>query len=182
MIVPRCFYLTHKKFKTWWRHQHFPRYWPFVPGIHRPTVNSPHKGQWRGALMFSLIYAWINGSVNNRQAGDLRRPPAHYDVTVMNTMDVYVTSGLLWYIMAKNYIISLKWSDPCAYMVNKFVVLVFFDSYNIWYINIFSFSIFGRCRGISYGYTAIVRRTCADFNGCFFIACCCVETNIIAES
>ena len=32
---------------------------PFVRGIHRWPVNSPHKGQWRGALVFSLIYAWI---------------------------------------------------------------------------------------------------------------------------
>ena len=36
---------------------HFPRYWPFVLGIHRSPVNSPHKGQWRGAVMFSLICA-----------------------------------------------------------------------------------------------------------------------------
>ena len=40
--------------------KHFPRYWPFVLGIHRSTVNSPHKGQWRGALMFSLVYPWLN--------------------------------------------------------------------------------------------------------------------------
>ena len=53
--------------------KHFPRYWPFVRGIHRSTVNSPHKGQWRGALVFSLICAWINAWVNNREAGDLRR-------------------------------------------------------------------------------------------------------------
>ena len=53
-------------------------------GIHRSPVNSPHKGQWRGALMFSLICVWINGWVNNREAGDLRRYRAHYDVTVMN--------------------------------------------------------------------------------------------------
>ena len=46
-------------------------------------VNSPHKGQWRGALMFSLICVWINGWVNNREAGDLRRYRGHYDVTVM---------------------------------------------------------------------------------------------------
>ena len=32
--------------------KHFSRYWPFVRGIHRLPVNSPHKGQWRGALMF----------------------------------------------------------------------------------------------------------------------------------
>ena len=46
----------------------FPRYWPFVRGIHRSPVNSPHKGQWRGALIFSLICAWINGGVYNREA------------------------------------------------------------------------------------------------------------------
>ena len=63
--------------------KHFPRYWPFVRGIHRSPVNSPHKGQWRGALMFSLICVWINGWVNNRKAGDLRRYRSHYDVTVM---------------------------------------------------------------------------------------------------
>ena len=32
--------------------KHFPRYRPFVRGIHRSPVISPHKGQWRGALMF----------------------------------------------------------------------------------------------------------------------------------
>ena len=46
------------------------------------------KGQWRGALMFSLICAWINGWVNNREAGDLIRHRAHYDVTaVMDPLD-----------------------------------------------------------------------------------------------
>ena len=63
--------------------KHFPRYWPFVRGIHRSPVNSPHKGQWHGALMFSLICVWINGWVNNREAGDLRRSRAHYDIIVM---------------------------------------------------------------------------------------------------
>ena len=48
---------------------------------------SPHKGQSRGALMFSLICAWINGWVNNHEAGDLRRHRAHYDVTVMVVVD-----------------------------------------------------------------------------------------------
>ena len=71
----------------WWRHQMetFPRYWPFVRRIHRSPVNSPHKGQWRGALMFSLICTWINGWVNNGDAGDLRRHHTHYDVIVMRT-------------------------------------------------------------------------------------------------
>ena len=76
---------------TSWRHddvikwKHFPRNWPFVQEIHRSPVNFPHKGQWRGALMFSLIYAWINDWVNNREAGDLRRQHGHYDFIVMWT-------------------------------------------------------------------------------------------------
>ena len=64
--------------------KHFPRYWPFARGIHRFPVNSPHKGQWRGSFMFSLISAWINGWVNNREAGYLRRPLGHYDVRIMH--------------------------------------------------------------------------------------------------
>ena len=63
--------------------KHFPRFWPFVRGIHRSPVNSHHKGQWRGALMCSLICAWINAWVNNREAGDLRRHRVHYVVIVM---------------------------------------------------------------------------------------------------
>ena len=75
----------HDDVKKW---KNFPRYWPFVRGIHRSMVNSPHKGQWRGALMFSLICVWINGWVNIREAGDLRRVRAHYDVTVMQWLFV----------------------------------------------------------------------------------------------
>ena len=68
--------------------KHFPRNWPFVRGIHhtKVPVNSPHKSQWRGALMFSLICVWINGWVNNRGAGDLRRHRGHYDVSVMQSV------------------------------------------------------------------------------------------------
>ena len=61
----------------------FPRYWPFMQGIHRSPANSPHKGQWRGTFMFSLIFARINRWVNTGEAGDLRRYRAHYDVIVM---------------------------------------------------------------------------------------------------
>ena len=64
--------------------KHFPRYWPFVRGIHRSPVNPPHKGRWRGTSMSSLICVWTNGWVNKREAGDLRRHCAHYDATVMS--------------------------------------------------------------------------------------------------
>ena len=66
--------------------KHFPRYSPFVRGTHRSPVNYPNKGQWRQAVMFSLICAWINGWVNNREAGDKRRHRTHYDFTVMQRL------------------------------------------------------------------------------------------------
>ena len=69
-------YMPHGDVIKW---KHFPRYWPFVRGIHRRPVNSPHKGQWRGALMFFFICAWVN----NRDDGDLRRHRANYDAIVM---------------------------------------------------------------------------------------------------
>ena len=71
---------------SWWRHQMktFSALLAFVRGIHRSPGNSPHKGQRHGAFMFSLICTWANGGVNNRDAGDLRRHRAHYDVIVMD--------------------------------------------------------------------------------------------------
>ena len=75
--------------------KHFPRNWPFVREIHRSPVNFPHKGQWRGALMFSLIYAWINDWVNNREAGDLRRQHGHYDVIVMLALNARASAGTM---------------------------------------------------------------------------------------
>ena len=75
---------------SWWRHQMetFSASMALCAG--NSPVNSPHKGQWRGALMFSLISAWMNGWVNNREAGDLRHHRAHYDVLVMLAQSVFL--------------------------------------------------------------------------------------------
>ena len=71
---------------SWWRHQMetFSALLALCAGNSPVPVNSPHKGQWRGALMFSLICTWINDWVSNREAGDLRRHHDHYDVIVMS--------------------------------------------------------------------------------------------------
>ena len=70
---------------TWWHHQMdtFSALLAFVQEIHRSPVKSPHKGQWRGALVLSLICARINVWANKGDAGDLRLHLAHYDVIVM---------------------------------------------------------------------------------------------------
>ena len=88
--------------------KHFPRNWPFVREIHRSPVNFPHKGQWRGALMFSLIYAWINDWVNNREAGDLRRQHGHYDVIVMDDKST-VVQVMAWCCQATNQYLIQCW-------------------------------------------------------------------------
>ena len=101
--------------------KHFPRYWPFVRGIHRSPVNSPHKGQWRGALVLSLICVWINGWVNDREAGDLRRYRTHYDIIVM----------------------IIIWTCPGSKRLpkeNGCIADIF--SKSIWYIKLFSVSLF----------------------------------------
>ena len=95
--------------------------------IHRSPVNSPHKGRWSGALIFSLICVWINGWVNSREVGDLRRYRAHYDVTVMimthRLRGIQNTSVLLnglteancnnssteWYFTRSHYVIINAW-------------------------------------------------------------------------
>ena len=98
-ILHLCWY--HDDVIKW---KHFPRYWSFLRGTHRSPVNSPHKGQWRVAFMFSLICAWINAWVNNRESGVLRRHRTHYDVTVMcitRTSDGIIINGTLTTILVK---------------------------------------------------------------------------------
>ena len=87
--------------------KHFPRYWPFVRGIRRLL-----------ALLFSLIYAWTKGWTNSRNAGDLRRHCAHYDVIVMHAVLLYLSWSFCPLLREKVYdcIIacthesSLKWT------------------------------------------------------------------------
>ena len=92
------YFLNHDDVIKW---KHFPRYWPFVLGIHRSLVNSPHKGQWREALIFSLICVWNNSWVNNGDAGDLRHNRVHFDVIVTpmvnKSIDVFTrVTGTQW--------------------------------------------------------------------------------------
>ena len=96
--------------------KHFPPYWPFVRGIHRWLVNSPHKGQWRGALIFFFLSTrWINGWVNNREAGDLRCQRAHYHVIVMYTKDYY------WWLIS---LIHISVSRHDFYLIMKYGIQV----------------------------------------------------------
>ena len=65
------------------RWKHFPRYWSFVRGIHRFTVDSPHKGQWCRALMVSLIRAWQTVEQTIETPVIWNAIAAHHDVIEM---------------------------------------------------------------------------------------------------
>ena len=95
--------------------KHFPRNWQFVRGIHRSQVNSPHKGQWRGALMFSLIWARINGWVSNCEAGDLSRIRPHYYVTVMTYLLHHCAWGVPRSCVFFIYYSSIVWCTSELY-------------------------------------------------------------------
>ena len=78
---------THDDVIKW---KHFPRCWPSVQGIHRSAVNHPHKTSDADLWYFLWSAPWINNWVNNREAGDLRRHRAHYDVIVVSEIHMSV--------------------------------------------------------------------------------------------
>ena len=94
---------------------------PVTAGNSPVTGEFPSQRQWRGALMFSLIYAWTNGWVNNQDACDLRRHRAHYDVTVMWCRIVIQWSGQPRDLLAFNASLlsnfnwwnGSNWGVPC---------------------------------------------------------------------
>ena len=69
----------------------------------RSPVNSPHKGQWRGALMFSLICARINGWVNNGEETPSRQLGRHWNVTYEHRCHTLLYSAITPYLYTITY-------------------------------------------------------------------------------
>ena len=100
----------------------FLRYWSLVPGIDRSPVSSQHKGQWRGALVLSLVLAWTNSWANNGDAGDLRRHRTHYDAIVIYNVSTQPPSWTQSFIPCVvhqgnhwcNFVISPPWELPAT--------------------------------------------------------------------
>ena len=87
---------------------------------------SPHKGQWRRALMFYLICIWINGWVNNSEAGDLRHQHAHYDVIVMRS----------WHENGSRRVFALSKSITHYFFMIPHACMVWYTSLVIWCFSI----------------------------------------------
>ena len=105
------YYVRYRESVSWRRHQMetFSALLAICGGNSSgPRWTPLHKGQWRGALMFSLICAWINGWVNNGEAGDLRCYYAHYDFIVMMGAHHGCETEFTWVSLnSRNYSLSL---------------------------------------------------------------------------
>ena len=113
--------VTHVDVINW---KHFPRYWPFVRGIHRSPGNSPHKGQWRRALIF--FYLGLNKRLSKQSwLCDLRRHRANYDVTVMCkiifVMGNFPYSVTFIWMSHKKHILSQSTKVVTEYLINNIV-------------------------------------------------------------
>ena len=113
---------------TWWRHQMET----FSALLAICAGNFPHKGQWHRALMFSLICVWINGWVNNREAGDLRRYRAHYDVMVMKT---FIIHNCFWHNWHTAGVIQINcMPNNCMHFITKKNMEIKLHTWNIFKI------------------------------------------------
>ena len=91
-------------------------------GIHRSPVNSPHKGQCRGALKFSLICVWMNDWVNHREADVLRRYRAHYVVTPME-LCAYLLACITGFLFTQKILSYWYWD---FHLWNRLKFTIFF--------------------------------------------------------
>ena len=107
---------------TWWRHQMetFSALLAICAGNSPVTGKFPALCQWGGALMFSLICAWMNGWANNREDGDLRCHRTHYDVIVMST------AVIVWYV--HNALPSMQ-AAKHVYRLSKLQLLETYESF-----------------------------------------------------
>ena len=71
-------------FRTWWRHQMEKRSALLALCERNPPVTGrfPSQRPVTRSFEFLMICAWTNGWASNRNADDLSRHRAHYDVTV----------------------------------------------------------------------------------------------------
>ena len=96
--------------------KHFPSYWSFVRGTHQSPVNSPHKGQWSGALMFSLICAWTNNWAHNRGVSNLRCHQTHNDVIIIGKSMMKSLHGNMLHIH-QAFVREIHWCFNGTYII-----------------------------------------------------------------
>ena len=96
------------------KRKHFPSYRPFVRGIQRSPINSPHKGQWRGALIFSLICA-LNKRLSKQLWGWWFKTPSRSLWCHCNAKTVHNLTALLYGVYARPNVFGTCYFDLSTY-------------------------------------------------------------------
>ena len=96
--------------------KHLSSYWPFVRGIHLPPVNSPHKGQWRGALMVakeirSCIFTPCRFT---QETGRNLKPNTQKPISLITPMDLKMID---WKVL----IFTFKWFSSKQFVFKMLV-------------------------------------------------------------
>ena len=123
--------------------------------------------QWCGALMLSLICVWINGCVNNREAGDLRRYRTHYDVTVFpntSTTSLCRRNGIFSWEISLSIGRTKTCYNSCIYM-GYFSRVVQQTSYNEVFYEMAWFKCTSLCKN-GYIWIAICRELWSENRKC----------------
>ena len=101
--------LTHDGVIKW---KYFPCDCPFVRRIHRSPVNSPHKGQWRGALVF--FYVRQNKELGEQWWGWWFETPSHplwrHCNVVTKIIVVYGKPNIILYLLIQQHL-----PDKCKF-------------------------------------------------------------------
>ena len=98
-------------------------------GSYWSLMDSPHKGQWRGALMFSLICAWTNGWTNNQDADDVSPLWRHCnDILEKPTVCHLARQLSVWrlvrvYIVLSFFVCQIYFSSFCLW-IRKMIVII----------------------------------------------------------
>ena len=124
--------------------KHFSHYRPMVSEIHRWPINSPHKGQWYGVMMFSSLLAWTTcwkkqfrcrWSANHctrmtslRYGKILTIKYIHGFAVKMISECIHILSGLLKFVATKNY-------DEGKYML-YFIMIYLKNDVHIWQVSL----------------------------------------------
>ena len=118
-IMAALHMLLHDDVIEW---KHFPPYWPFVWGIHRSPVNSPHKVQWPWPLMFSLICA-LNKGLSTQSWGWWFEMPSR---------SLWRHCNILWNVKCHIEHLALNMTFICRKLTCKTVAMIRWHLY--WFL------------------------------------------------
>ena len=126
--MPHNATIWNKMLVTWWRHQMetFSALLAHCEGNSQVTGEFFSQRPVTRSFDAFFICTWTNGWVNNRDAGDLRRYRAHYDVTVIRRICNAENNSMTWRCNLTTPLPMLFWT-PCHKCMGLYVCSEWWD-------------------------------------------------------